>query len=167
MHNDRHGIGCFCAMLEKYSIDPANFVSLTAEAIAAPSDLAASYTVGLWNAADIDSAVAPTLAPDDPLVGWQFDVLNLSGALNRVSGAGVRVGIVDDGVHHWHPDLAVNYDHTIDYDARAGDADAAAGFGDYHGTMVAGVIAAAADGAGTVGVAPDATIAGFRIGQGC
>jgi subtilisin family serine protease len=83
-------------------------------------------------------------------------------------GTGVIVGVIDDGVDYNHPELAGNYASTLDYDGRDGDADAyPSDPTDKHGTTVAGVIAAALNNsAGGAGVAPGASVAGFRIGFG-
>ncbi|WP_416896171.1 MAG: S8 family serine peptidase [Minwuia sp.] len=117
--------------------------------------------------------------PSDPLLGSQFN-LNNTGQTGGIAGIdinvfpvwedyrgeGVTVGIIDDGVEHTHPDLIANYDTTIDNDSRDGDADAMAVGDDRHGTAVAGIIAADDNALGGSGVAPDATIAGFRMGFG-
>src|SRR4029079_12277820 len=81
---------------------------------------------------------------------------------------GVRVALNDDGFEYTHPDLASNYDTALDYDARDGDFDAyTTDPADEHGTATAGTVAAAADnGIGGAGVAPEATIVGLRIGFG-
>lgn len=94
--------------------------------------------------------------------------LNVQSVWDDYTGKGVTVGIIDDGVAYNHPDLDDNYDHSLDYDARDKDNDAnVAAPDDSHGTNVAGVIAAEqGNGHGGTGVAPDATIAGFRMGYG-
>ncbi|ANK80017.1 MAG: hypothetical protein TEF_03865 [Rhizobiales bacterium NRL2] len=117
--------------------------------------------------------------PTDPLFSSQFNLLNtgqtggiagidlnVTGVWADYTGAGVTVGIIDDGVSHTHADLAANYDASIDNDARGNDGDAMAEGSDAHGTAVAGIIAADDNGFGSVGVAFDATIAGFRMGFG-
>ncbi|PJK27360.1 S8 family serine peptidase, partial [Minwuia thermotolerans] len=117
--------------------------------------------------------------PADPLFSSQFNLLNtgqtggiagidlnVTGVWDDYTGAGVTVGIIDDGVSHTHADLAANYDTSIDNDSRGNDGDAMAEGSDAHGTAVAGIIAADDNGFGSVGVAFDATIAGFRMGFG-
>ncbi|WP_417513705.1 S8 family serine peptidase [Minwuia sp.] len=124
-------------------------------------------------------AAAPFVLPDDPLLGSQFNLnntgqtggtpgidLNVFPVWDDYRGSGVTVGVIDDGVEHTHPDLIANYDTSIDNDSRDGDSDALAIGDDRHGTAVAGIIAADDNGFGSVGVAPDATIAGFRMGFG-
>ncbi len=103
---------------------------------------------------------------DGGLVG--FD-LNVVGVWDDYTGAGVLVGIVDDGVSYTHPDLDDNYDTSLDRDGPEGDDDAFPTFGgalngDNHGTAVAGVVAGENNGIYGVGVAYDATLVGLRIG---
>lgn len=117
--------------------------------------------------------------PSDPLLSSQFNLnntgqtggtvgidINVFPVWDDYRGSGITVGIIDDGVEHTHADLAANYNTLIDFDSRGGDSDAMAEGSDAHGTAVAGIIAADDNGIGSVGVAPDAQIAGFRMGFG-
>ena len=99
---------------------------------------------------------------------------NVAGAWNRdLTGQGVTIGIVDDGLQHTHPDLNPNYVAADSFDFGQNDADPspvfnnsapAAGDGDNHGTAVAGVAAAkGGNGIGVTGAAPNANLAGLRI----
>jgi hypothetical protein len=74
-------------------------------------------------------------------------------------GAGATVAVVDSGVDLHHPDLESRLEPG--YDWVGGDAVAADAEG--HGTHVAGTIAAAENGIGAVGVAPDARIVPLRV----
>jgi len=113
----------------------------------------------------------PAFVPTDPLFQDQWHLLNMIGGIDinvmpvwdEYRGSGAIVGVVDDGVEYNHPDLIDNYDQTLDHDSNSNDSDANALRGDTHGTPVAGLIAADDNGVGTVGVAPDATVTGFRI----
>ncbi|MGD9920819.1 MAG: S8 family serine peptidase [Pseudorhodoplanes sp.] len=94
--------------------------------------------------------------------GAGFD-LNIVEAWRDYSGRGVTVAIFDDGVEAGHPDLARNYDASLEITGNnaAPDgtgADASGNPRDPHGTAVAGIVASALDGNGTVGVAFGATI---------
>ena len=93
--------------------------------------------------------------------------INVANAWQNYTGAGVKVGVIDDGFDYNHTDLNPNYLFNLDYDTRTGGTDA---FGDptadKHGTTVMGVIGAARDGIGSIGVAYDSGITGFRIGYG-
>ena len=124
-------------------------------------------------------AAAGGLLPLDELASYQWQLqnngqtggtagidLNLAGVWPDYTGRGQRVGIVDDGFDFTHRDLAGRFDLTRDRDFRDGDAAPAAGPEDSHGTMVAGVVGAAAGNGGMAGVAYGATLLGFRVGFG-
>lgn len=117
--------------------------------------------------------------PNDPLAASQWHHRNTTqggGALwidaNPVSvwetyrGAGVVIGILDDGVQHTHPDIQPNYDTTLDFDFNGNDDDPMPvnPLEDDHGTACAGVAAArGGNSLGGCGVAYEATLAGFRL----
>jgi subtilisin len=83
-----------------------------------------------------------------------------------ITGANVKVGVVDSGIDYWHPDLAGAYAGGRDF--VNSDDDPLDDNG--HGTHVSGTIAAADNGVGVVGVAPDVQLYGLKIldaaGQG-
>ena len=79
------------------------------------------------------------------------------------TGSGIRLADFDDGFQYTHPDLAPNYDTTLDRDVGSNDYDAApSASDDDHGTAVMGVMIADDNGSGIVGVAFDATGVGIR-----
>lgn len=78
-----------------------------------------------------------------------------------LTGAGVRVAVLDTGIDDDHRDLAESVDVDDGYDCRNGDRDADDDHG--HGTHVAGTITAAVDGRGVRGVAPGATLVPFKV----
>lgn len=87
--------------------------------------------------------------------------------LQGYTGLGVTVAVVDDGLQHTHADLRRNYDASLgtNYNGQPGAVnDPAPGPDDWHGTSVAGVVAASRNDAtcGT-GVAPEAKLAGIRL----
>ncbi|WP_256808801.1 S8 family serine peptidase [Bradyrhizobium sp. Bra64] len=92
--------------------------------------------------------------------------INVAKAWQNYTGLGVKVGVIDDGIDYNNTDLNPHYLFALDYDATNGGSDAYGTSTDNHGTTVAGVIGAARDGSGTVGVAYNAGIAGFRISYG-
>ena len=92
--------------------------------------------------------------------------LNVLPVWEDYKGQGVNIAVIDDGFDLDHADLAANFDLVDDWDARDTDDDPSYADGDDHGTAVAGVIAADDNGTGVVGVAPDATLTGIRIGYG-
>ena len=85
-----------------------------------------------------------------------------------LSGEGIVIGIVDDGLQYNHPDLVANYLSALSYDFNNNDTDPSPFlgdlFGDAHGTSVAGVVAAQEnnDSCG-VGAAYRASLAGIRL----
>ncbi|MEW6448097.1 MAG: S8 family peptidase [Bacillota bacterium] len=74
-------------------------------------------------------------------------------------GQGVNVVIVDTGVDYTHPDLDENY--AGGYDFVNNDNDPMDDNG--HGTHVAGIAAAEDNGAGVVGVAPEASVYALKV----
>lgn len=119
-----------------------------------------------------------TYRPSDPLLSSQwhlFDIGRLGAStvdslsgLERIwadyTGAGVQVGIWDDGVDRSHWDLAANYDASLQVSVSGRLNDGLPDGPDAgHGTAVAGLIAADDNGRGGVGVAFDATITSVRI----
>jgi subtilisin family serine protease len=79
------------------------------------------------------------------------------------TGQGARVAVVDGGIHSTHVDLAPNLDAACSTSFIPGftfDQDVGTF---WHGTHVAGIVAAADNGVGTLGVAPEATIVGVKV----
>ena len=99
--------------------------------------------------------------------------LRMDGAIGAGrNGAGVKLAIVDTGLEICHPDLAANtaaggsyhFAHETTAGASPEDPFNPSVLGD-HGTSVAGVAAAAAgNGLGGRGVAPEVTLVGFNLG---
>jgi len=80
----------------------------------------------------------------------------------------VLVGDIDTGLDYTHPDLAPNVDSANSANCVSGVPVAGAVAADDdngHGTHTAGTIAAAANGIGIVGVAPNVRIAGIKAGN--
>ena len=76
------------------------------------------------------------------------------------TGAGVRVAILDTGIDLTHPDLVPNLDTALGQNCMtAGPPQDGHG----HGTHVAGIVAAAVNGLGVVGVAPEARLVPFKV----
>ena len=74
-------------------------------------------------------------------------------------GTGVKVGIIDSGIDYRHPELSASYAGGWDFVNNDGDPR-----DDYgHGTKVAGVVGAADDGSGIVGVAPRADLYAYKV----
>lgn len=115
----------------------------------------------------------------DPLDGflWGHEMVQAFEARGVETGDKVRVGILDTGVDGSHLDLAPNFNSelsrnfTTDIVGVDGPCEYASceDPGDVddngHGTHVAGTIAAALNGVGMSGIAPDAEIVNIRGGQ--
>ncbi|HSJ69215.1 MAG TPA: S8 family serine peptidase, partial [Anditalea sp.] len=95
--------------------------------------------------------------------GWQWapKAINAPEAWKAgVTGEGVRVAVLDGGFHSTHIDLAPNLDFNYSTSTVPGfDWNQDTGTF-WHGTHVAGIVAAA--GNGIVGIAPKATIVGVK-----
>lgn len=81
---------------------------------------------------------------------------------SNYTGKGVKIALLDTGVDYTHPELAHSYKGG--YDFINDDSDPMDDNG--HGTHVAGILAAARDGKGIVGVAPDAEIYAIKVSDG-
>lgn len=109
----------------------------------------------------------------DPLSARQWDMLQIhvpeaQAYLEGMSPRTVVVGDIDTGLDYTHPDLAANVDFSRSVSCVGGapNQDPAAWMDDNgHGTHTAGTIAAAKNGIGIVGVAPNAKIAGIKAGN--
>lgn len=123
--------------------------------------------------------------PNDPLLSaqWHLAFQNQENVLDGsdiraapvwnyggqgIRGAGIRIGIIDDGLDLTHEDLQVNVDTEIDYDWNNKDNDPSPGLSrNRHGTACAGVAAARGNnGIGLAGVAPESTLVGLRLTSG-
>ncbi len=103
--------------------------------------------------------------------------VRIAGAWARgLTGQGVIIGIIDDGLEGSHPDLVANYrnEYSWDFTRTAGAqlndpfrSSPGPGSEDFHGTSVAGVAAArGGNGIGLTGAAPLAGVAGLRFVSG-
>lgn len=115
-------------------------------------------------------AVSPGVTPD-PREGeqWDMQAIKADRAHQITDGSrAVRVGVLDSGIDDAHPDLAPNFDAADSASCING------GVPDRtpanwkpttsgHGTHVAGTIAAARNGIGIVGVAPNVRIASVKV----
>ena len=79
------------------------------------------------------------------------------------TGRGVRLAILDGAVYDQHLDLAPNMDRGASRSFVPGVAWNQDVGTFWHGTHVAGIAAAALNGIGTIGIAPDATLIGVKV----
>lgn len=141
----------------------------------AASTAALGVAIGEGTAADAEAQapVAPgTPAPgSDSLSGLQWDMDQIQAPAARALNGGstsVVVGDIDTGLDYTHPDLAANVDFGKSVSCVGGvpNQSPSAWMDDNgHGTHTAGTIAAAKNGIGMVGVAPNVKIAGIKAGN--
>ena len=119
----------------------------------------------------VDGATLAEAAFDDPSSGQQWDMfqIHVPEAHDITMGSPtVVVGDIDTGLDYDHPDLAANVDFANSVSCVGGvpNQDPAAWDDDNgHGTHTAGTIAAAKNGIGIIGVAPNVKIAGIKAGN--
>jgi len=116
--------------------------------------------------------------PNDPLITNQWHLKNTNTTRTHINvesvwnypssgirGAGIRIGIVDDGLQTTHPDLATNVDTDNDKDWNGNDLDPNPAVNtDYHGTACAGNAGARGNNSlGVSGSAPESTLVGMRL----
>src|SRR3954468_535642 len=106
----------------------------------------------------------------DTLSGLQWDMRQIKAPqAHAVTGGSptVLVGDIDTGVDFNHPDLRQNLDvaDSVNCVSGAPVPGLAAQDDDGHGTHTAGTIAAASNGFGIVGVAPNVKVAGIKSGN--
>ncbi|XP_018321284.1 neuroendocrine convertase 1-like isoform X3 [Agrilus planipennis] len=88
-----------------------------------------------------------------------------------ITGKGIRVNILDDGIEYTHDDLKINYDPEISYDCNEDDDDPLPRYdrtrANSHGTRCAGEIAMVANNLKCgVGIAFNAKVGGVKILDG-
>jgi subtilisin family serine protease len=107
----------------------------------------------------------------DSLSGLQWDMVQIhTPQAHAITGGSpsVLVGDIDTGLDYTHPDLAANVDDANSVNCLTGapvQGKVAANDDEGHGTHTAGTIAAASNGIGIVGVAPNVRIAGIKAGN--
>jgi subtilisin family serine protease len=166
------------------AIAQSNNASFANTVNAAAGVLGAAATTGLGvrlndSFAAVDALDTSTVAPalgipapgDDPLSGLQWDMVQISAPQARAVNGGdpsIVVGDIDTGLDFTHPDLAPNVDFGNSVSCIGGvpnPSSAAWNDDNGHGTHTAGTIAAAKNGIGIVGVAPNVRIAAIKAGD--
>jgi subtilisin family serine protease len=157
---------------------------------AEPASCAVATNTSYFEANDYAGNSSAAFAAADPLAVYQWHLKNFqqkSGSASSAKtsgedvrateawgvakGAGVTIGIVDNGTDFTHPDLAPAYrqDLSFNYFSYLNNPYPVITAGDCaHGTMTAGIAGARGfNGIGVMGVAPNAQLAGLNIGLGC
>ena len=118
-----------------------------------------------------DGGLPNSPATEDPLFSLQWDMGQIhTPEAHAITGGSpsVLVGDIDTGLDYTHPDLAANVDSANSVNCVNGvpvPGAVAANDDNGHGTHTAGTIAAASNGIGIVGVAPNVKIAGIKAGN--
>ncbi len=140
------------------------------------TDVSSTAGFGVYMSNDVsaggtDTPVVGSPAPgSDNLSGLQWDMDQIHAPEARAINGGsssVVVGDIDTGLDWTHPDLAPNVDFANSVSCIGGvpNQNPSAWMDDNgHGTHTAGTIAAAKNGIGIVGVAPNVKIAGIKAG---
>ncbi len=128
--------------------------------------------VGVQSVTDLVDLAAVAAAPETGTQDrtgeqWDMDLIDAGDAHRTERGnTDVLVGVLDSGVDADHPELADALDRSASAGCLTGIPDTSPRSwrpsGD-HGTHVAGIIAAADDGAGVTGVAPGVRIAAVKV----
>ena len=113
----------------------------------------------LW--AEPDRPRYAATATSEPLFPdlWGLGAIHAPDAWTVTEGSGATVAVVDTGVDATHPDLADRLQPGHDYVERDDVPQDLSG----HGTHVAGTVAAAENGFGAAGVAPQAELVPLRV----
>lgn len=102
---------------------------------------------------DVSDSVQVSLSTQE-IVDWSVHAIHADDVWKRTRGAGIKVAVLDTGCQADHPDLAANVSLCTGSDEHG------------HGTHVAGAIAAADNGVGVVGVAPEASLYLYKVVPG-
>lgn len=121
------------------------------------------------------AAAKARAAGQEPLESLQWDIPAIKADQAAKVNPGSRkvtVAVIDTGVDDTHPDLAPNFSRTQSASCVGGVADTSPGAWrpwdpaeDYHGTHVAGEIAAARNGVGVAGVAPGVKVSAIKVSE--
>lgn len=116
----------------------------------------------------IYQVIDPVDVAGDPLEyenSWGVEHIgSLIAHSNNISGKGIRIALLDTGMDYTHQDLATNYKGGWDFVFN--DSDPYDDSWNSHGTHVAGIIAAVADGNGVIGVAQNAELYAVKVLDG-
>ncbi len=122
-------------------------------------NIAAVEDDGLCYATPLGTSVfedQPTVQAETIPIGIQQ--IKAPSAWGYSRGKGIRVAVLDTGIDWTHPDLAPNVKGAVSFVPGETPLD-----GGGHGTYIAGVIGAAINGAGVVGVAPEASLYAVKV----
>ena len=179
-HSDRANFRTALKAAGKNAIQSVGATRTAAVSEGTPADIqapwgpgAADYKKGAKKPAHGDEPGEPTpsAGPGDPLESQQWDMQMIRADLAHKITEGNRnvlVGVLDSGIDPDHPDLAANIDIASSVNCTAAGRPDTSATGwqpttSDHGTHVAGTIAAARNGVGMVGVAPNVRMASVKL----
>ncbi|WP_393085013.1 S8 family serine peptidase [Streptomyces sp. LN704] len=140
-------------------------------AAAGTTDEGAAKVLSAAEAAKVSRSAA---AGQEPLEADQWDLraIGADRAAKKDPGSKkVTVAVIDVGVDDTHPDIAPNFSASQSANCVGGKPDTTYGAwrpvdaDHYHGTHVAGEIAAARNGVGVAGVAPGVKVSGITVAE--
>ncbi|MCX4425175.1 S8 family serine peptidase [Streptomyces mirabilis] len=138
---------------------------------AGTTDEGAAQMLSAAEAAKVSRTAA---AGEEPLEADQWDLRAIGAdkaAKTNPGSKNVTVAVIDVGVDDTHPDIAPNFSPSQSANCVGGKPDTTYGAWrpvdaeHYHGTHVAGEIAAARNGIGVAGVAPGVKVSGITVAE--
>ncbi|MEU6345575.1 S8 family serine peptidase [Streptomyces sp. NPDC046977] len=157
------------AMRTVRGVESAGATRTAALSTASTTELGAPERITAAEAAAARSKAGPA---QEPLEADQWDLAAIGADKAARIDPGdrhVTVAVIDTGVDDTHPDLAANFSAKQSANCVGGVADTSPGAwrpysaDAYHGTHVAGEIAAARNGIGVAGVAPGVRVASIKV----
>ncbi|MFF2128129.1 S8 family serine peptidase [Streptomyces olivochromogenes] len=128
----------------------------------------------MLSAAEASKVSKTAAAGEEPLEADQWDLRAIGAdkaAKTNPGSKSVTVAVIDVGVDDTHPDIAPNFSPSQSANCVGGKPDTTFGAwrpvdaDHYHGTHVAGEIAAARNGIGVAGVAPGVKVSGITVAE--
>ena len=141
---------------------------------AGTTDEGAAQILTKAQAEKVESASAAAEGDSEPLEADQWDLRAIGAdqaAKINPGSSKVTVAVIDTGVDDTHPDLTANFSASQSANCVGGVADTSEGAwrpytaAAYHGTHVAGEIAAARNGIGVAGVAPGVKVSSIKVAE--
>lgn len=110
------------------------------------------------------------MAADEYMSSWGVQHIGTQSVHNQsIYGDGVNISVLDTGIDYNHPEFAGNYKGGYDFvfnDTDPWDDNCLTFLATCHGTHVSGIVAAANNGVGMVGVAPNASLYAVKVLDG-
>ncbi|MEU9290347.1 S8 family serine peptidase [Streptomyces sp. NPDC048275] len=139
-----------------------------------PSGTTDEGTAQVLSATQAAEVAKSATAGEEPLEADQWDLRAIGAdkaAKINPGSRNVTVAVIDTGVDDTHPDIAPNFSPSQSANCVGGKPDTTYGAwrpvdaDHYHGTHVAGEIAAARNGVGVAGVAPGVKVSGITVAE--